>query len=271
MLRLKLIPWGCATAIALSSASAQALNITMDLADVDPAYTAYFLQAQSFWQSAITGYRDLVSPAGVHIVAKTSDLGGVGGVLGQAGPGSVSKFGGFWMTSSGTMEFDIHDLPGLVGAGTLDDVVRHEMAHVLGFGTLWGFNHVYQDGTGVYTGSFALATYRSEFNRPGALHVPIELGGSSGTADGHWDEVDNGGSNTAIVDSQGRDMRFELMTGWLDTPTFTSRTTVASFYDIGYTVNLSAVPEPAAVALWLLGIPLLAGVAVRRRAAQGRT
>jgi hypothetical protein len=44
-----------------------------------------------------------------------------------------------------------------------------------------------------------------------------------------------------------------------------SRTTAASFQDIGYTVNLSAVPEPEVLAMWLVGLPLLAGAVARGR------
>ena len=93
----------------------------------------------------------------------------------------------------------------------------------------------------------------------------VVLGGGDGTKNGHCNENENGQGSTGITAGPGRDMQYELMTGWLNAPTFVSRTTAASFYDIGYTVNLSAVPEPGALALWLLGVPLLAGVAVRRR------
>ena len=163
------------------------------------------------------------------------------------------------------MRFDSADIPSLVTNGLFDDVIRHEMAHVIGFGTRWTNNGVYVTNSGEYRGRFALATYQAEFNQPGASYVPIELGGGDGTKNGHWNENENGQGSTGITAGPGRDMQYELMTGWLNAPTFVSRTTAASFYDIGYTVNLSAVPEPGALALWLLGVPLLAGVAVRRR------
>ena len=60
-------------------------------------------------------------------------------------------------------------------------------------------------------------------------------------------------------------MRLELMTGWLNEPAFVSRMSAAQFQDLGYVVNLSAVPEPAALALLLAGIPMVAGIALRRR------
>jgi hypothetical protein len=266
MLRLKLLPWAAATAIGLGSTGAHAaFTITLEFGTIDAAYKPYFEEAKSFWEGVITGYRESVGLTGVTITASIKTDDGSGGTLGQAGPTAGGVFGNFSLATAGTMAFDIADVPELVNDGFFDDVIRHEMAHVLGFGTLWTNNGVYVSNSGQYKGSFALATYQAEYNQPDADWVPVELEGGSGTANGHWNEANNGGASTGIVDGQGRDMKFELMTGWLNVPTYTSRTTAASFYDIGYTVNLSAVPEPAALALWLLGVPLLAGVAARRR------
>ena len=44
----------------------------------------------------------------------------------------------------------------------------------------------------------------------------------------------------------GRDFRFELMTGWLDGPTYISSVTMGSFQDLGYMVS---VPEPASMVM----------------------
>ncbi len=46
-------------------------------------------------------------------------------------------------------------------------------------------------------------------------------------------------ASDAITDSLGRDMRNELMTGWLNAPSFLSRMSVAQFADIGYEVDFS--------------------------------
>jgi hypothetical protein len=154
----------------------------------------------------------------------------------------------------------------MINNGTFLSVIKHEMAHVLGFGTLWETDGLYVHGSGHYTGSFGLAAYRAEFGQPSASYVPVELGGGAGTADGHWNEVDNGGGNAGITDAKGRDMRYELMTGWLNTPAsslFLSNTSIQSFRDLGYTV--AAVPLPGAV--WLFGSALVSfmGFSAKKR------
>ena len=55
------------------------------------------------------------------------------------------------------------------------------------------------------------------------------------------------------------------MTGWLNEPTFVSWMTAAQFQDLGYTVNLLAVPEPGSWALLLAGMPLAGFAAWRCR------
>ena len=266
MLRLKLLPWAAVAAIGLGSTGAHAaFTIKLEFGTIDAAYKPYFEEAKSFWEGVITGYREDVGLSGLTITASTLAIDGLNNTLGEAGPTEAAVYREFSLVTAGRMRFDSADIPRLVTDELFDDVIRHEMAHVIGFGTRWTNNGIYVNNSGKYKGEFALATYLSEFNQANADYVPVELGGGLGTKDGHWNEIDNGDSDTGIVDSQGRDMRFELMTGWLNAPTYVSRTTAASFYDIGYTVNLSAVPEPGALALWLLGVPVLAGVAARRR------
>jgi hypothetical protein len=255
-----------AAALSATAFGAQAsFTIGLNFSGLTVAQESYFTAAKSFWETVITGYGNGISLSGFTISATGSAIDGVGGILGQAGPTSGVMQAGYALTTAGVMEFDTADIDALITKGSFTDVIKHEMAHVIGFGTWWTNNNVYIDGTGRYTGANALAQYRTEFNQPGATFVPVELGGGAGTADAHWNEADGGSADTGIADAQGRDTRYELMTGWLNSPSYISRTTMASFQDIGYTVNLSAVPEPGALALWLLGVPLLAGAAARRR------
>ncbi|WP_287134026.1 leishmanolysin-related zinc metalloendopeptidase, partial [Alteromonas sp.] len=153
------------------------------------------------------------------------------------------------------MRFDTADLASLESRGTLFDVIVHEMAHVIGFGTLWttdffiaGSQSNYVSGSGRYTGEYALEIYRREFVE-NATFIPVELGGGAGTANSHWDEPWPGGSS-------------DLMTGYLGPyPISLSDTTVASFADIGYLTTVThAVSEAATVWLFLFSM----GLVVRR-------
>ena len=230
---------------------------------MDEGYKSAFTNAVTFWETNITGYR---APAnwgmnGITIDASVEYIDGQYGILGSAGPSYVtygtttlagdSAASRVCYSTAGGMTFDSADVDMMIGNGTWEEVIRHEMAHVIGFGTLWGidiggniYNDFYVDGSGEYTGAAGLAAYQAEFD-PDATFVPVELGGGSGTANGHWDEVDGGAGLTGIATASGDDMRNELMTGWLNSPSFLSNTTLGQFYDLGYTV----IPEPATVTM----------------------
>jgi hypothetical protein len=201
---------------------------------------------------------------GVTINVNLGNIDGVGGTLGSAGPNTANVTTNYLYTNTGSMTFDTSDIPGLGSA--FEDVVLHEMAHVLGIGTLWsasavtgnavlGRQELYVNNSGQYTGAFGLAAYNAEFNQVGAF-VPVELGGGSGTANGHWNEVNGGGVNTGIVSNISlQDFQDELMTGWLGpNATFISTLTIQSLQDLGYEV----VPEPSSLVLFGLGFgPLI--------------
>ncbi len=262
MLRLTAIVCG----LALTTQNAHAaftINLSF-LGGLTVSQQSIFNTAKATWESLITGYQPGISITGVTISAEGAAIDGVGGILGSAGPTFGVNQGGFLLATQGAMQFDSADLGALETGGSLSAVILHEMAHVLGFGTLWTQNGVYTNGTGQFTGANALAAYKTEFNQPLATFVPVELGGGGGTANGHWDEVDGGAGNTGIVDTQGRDKSRELMTGWLNSPAYISNTTVMSFRDIGFTtVNLgAAAPEPGTFGLLGLG---LAGLVIARR------
>ncbi len=217
---------------------------------------AVFNDAKALWEDAITGYGPGIGLTGVTINASGIAIDGAGGTLGQAGPTTGVNQGGFILAATGIMQFDTADLASLEAAGTLAAVIAHEMGHVLGIGTLWTQNGVYVNGTGEYTGANALAEFRDEFNQPDAEFIPVELDGGPGTADAHWDEL------SGIVDDQGRDFTNELLTGFLNAPTFLSRTTIASLMDIGF-LTVLAVPEPGTFLTVCTGI--LFGALRRRR------
>ncbi|MBI4539705.1 MAG: Ig-like domain-containing protein [Gemmatimonadetes bacterium] len=164
------------------------------------------------------------------------------------GPGSTLATGGPCLIRTverlsviGGIRVDTGDLSRMESEGTLNDVVLHELGHVIGIGSLWGqFGLLVGAGTEdpYFSGANAIASFRAA----GGSHasgVPVENTGGSGTRDAHWRE--------AVL-------RNELMTGVIDiggNPL--SAISIASLRDIGYTVNLAAadpyaVPSPALAA-----------------------
>ncbi len=277
----------CAAVLAISAAAmpanAQIMPFNIELNYTGSAqFQAAFDAAEARWEEIITGWEDgvnIVSDNGgnsfynigdnlssLFIEANVAPIDGAGGILGSAGPNQFVNDGSVFLASHGAMNFDSADIVNLQNNGTLEDVILHEMGHVLGVGTLWTANNLYTNNTGQYTGANALAQYQVEFD-PGATFVPVELDGGGGTANGHWDE-----GNQTVVDVNninfGRTRSGALMTGFLDTNNpYISNTTGGSLQDLGYTINFDAiqgVPEPgSAIAVLLLGI---AGLSRRRRA-----
>lgn len=260
--------------LAAGPADAASFQINLSFSGLTSEQESYFQDAASFWESIITGYDSAVTDQrinGVTISASAAAIDGSGGTLGSAGPTQTWRTnrystGGYSLTRLGDMQFDTADIADMISKGTFLSVIEHEMAHVLGFGTLWEANGLYTSGSGQYTGEYAVAAYRSEFGQANATYVPVELGGGSGTADGHWNEVDKAAADTGIVDGEDRDMRYELMTGWLNSPTFLSNTTIQSFRDLGYSVTA---PVPLPASLWMFASALLGfcGWPGRRRSA----
>jgi hypothetical protein len=232
-------------------------------AGIEESRKTAFYDAATFWESHLTGYRyDDPSLNGIVIQAEITDYDGAGGALGYGTPAAAQFFENITLdgasspanvafSTEGYMLFDSEDVDTLIDGGAWDTIVRHEVAHALGFGYGWNYetngityNDFYALDSGQYTGAGALAAYQAEFD-PDATFVPVEMSDQI-----HWDEVDEGLELTGIVDSQGRDMRYELMTGWLNTeePSFVSNTTLGQFYDLGYTV----VPEPSSIGMLAL-------------------
>lgn len=162
----------------------------------------------------------------VRIYVTLEAIDGPGKVLGSAGPcfiQSESK-----LPIVGAMRFDTADLASLENNGRLEDVILHEMGHVLGVGSLWNTKSLLVGGGGsdpFFTGSEAIA----RFNSVGGTaytgsKVPVENTGGGGTADSHWRE--------SVFNN-------ELMTGFINNgPNPLSVITIGSLQDLGYTVNI---------------------------------
>ena len=71
----------------------------------------------------------------ILITAELGAIDGLYGILGQAGPTAVRTSNS--LPATATMKFDIADVNDM-GLAAFTDVVIHEMAHSLGFGSIWG-------------------------------------------------------------------------------------------------------------------------------------
>lgn len=151
----------------------------------------------------------------ITITAELGQIDGLYGILGQAGPTSVRTNGSLPATAQ--MQFDIVDVNDM-GLAVFADVVLHEMAHSLGFGSIWGRLSL------VSNGEFTGANANNEFHQIGGSgFIPVEQDGGSGTAGSHWDE---------------ETFNNELMTGYInDGVNPFSAMSAASFADLGYVIT----------------------------------
>ncbi|HET8858516.1 hypothetical protein [Marivirga sp.] len=169
--------------------------------------------------SAFTGFPPAIDGTIDDIVIEVAlaPIDGPGGILGQAGPRFVRTSDN--LTLTGIMFFDVDDLDFLEQIDLFEEVIVHEMGHVLGVGTLWNFNRTLRQG-GVnpyFTGVGANVHWNAE---GGDGELPIENIGGPGTAFSHWRE--------SVLNN-------ELMTGFLnfgENPL--SRITAGSMRDLGY-------------------------------------
>ncbi len=169
----------------------------------------------------------------VLILAQGTAIDGPGSILGQAGPTYLrpaSAGNAAYLPAKGIMSFDTADLDKMEQNGTLNDVIAHEMGHVLGVGTIWDRKQLLK-GAGTanptFDGKTAKQEYRALRGAGGGLkRVPLENTGGPGTAGSHWRETI---------------FRNELMSGFIapgSNPL--SRVTVGSLQDVGYAVDLDA-------------------------------
>lgn len=205
-----------------------------------------FTRAASKWRNVIVGQVQLITgnaPAGecrpwipaitetiddLLIFARLTNIDGVNGVLGQASVCYIGNQSGLPVV--GFMEFDVSDLPSLENSGVIDDVVLHEMGHVLGVGSLWSLRGLVS-GAGSADPTFTGAGARTQFTAANLQTytgpiVPIHNEGPAGRREVHW--------RSPLF---GR----ELMNPFAQSGGMPlSRITAASLADMGYTVNLAA-------------------------------
>lgn len=182
----------------------------------------------------------------IKIDAKGAAIDGVGGILGQAGPTWIRS--GSYFPIAGVMTFDQADLEKLEDDGLLLSVILHEMAHVLGFGTIWSYKGLLQDADTMnptFSGSNAMQEFGTLLGSGTPTAVPVANTGGPGTRNSHWREAVFGN---------------ELMTGFINQGVNPlSRLTIASMADLGYQVNLKAadpytLPSPIMMAMMGIGV-----------------
>jgi hypothetical protein len=238
---------------ALAAAVAAPSGYTIEvhfLGGLTPKQKAAFQLAANRWTRVIVGDLPDVIIGGetinnLRITAQGTDIDGPGNILGQAGPDTLrpSNAGAAaFLPATGHMEFDTADLAGMEADGSLNDVITHEMGHVIGIGpAVWRHKGLLK-GAGSTNPTFVGKNAMSEFAKltrsKKPTPVPVENQGGPGTRDSHWRE--------SVFNA-------ELMTGIIDTKNPMSRMTVASLKDLGYEVDLSkaepySLPDHLAVA-----------------------
>jgi hypothetical protein len=196
-----------------------------------------FKLAAKRWTRVIVGDLPSVVVEGeliddVLITAEGADIDGTDGILGQAGPTHLRpKAAGraAFLPARGAMTFDTADLRQMERDKALNDVITHEMGHVLGIGTIWEDKKLLRGVGGsnpTFGGKHTMAEYKVLRGGGVLRRVPVENGGGEGTRDSHWRETV---------------FHNELMSGFVEAGgNPLSRLTVASLKDLGYEVNLDA-------------------------------
>jgi hypothetical protein len=171
---------------------------------------------------------------GVVITANLTSIDGAGKILGSAGPCILRDVG--LLPAQGYMEFDTADLAALEANGQLQQVILHEMGHVLGFGSIWSVN----PGNGLAS---VMLLDRSDpndpvFRGPASLSALFGLAGPTGFLGTAVPVENTGGEGTAYAHWRESVFGSELMTGWLNAGSNPlSALTIAQFRDLGYVVN----------------------------------
>lgn len=215
-----------------------------DEAAIEPIVLDAFEAARLRWESVVlSGLRDVsvsdkascngydlpVAVDDLVIFVSVRSIDGAEGILGSAGPCAV-RSASPRLPFAGAMEFDKDDLLRFAEAGRLEEIVLHEMGHVLGIGSLWealGLVDDPSDGSGLTDTAFNGVFARDAFDSVGGMDyagakVPVENTGTEGEINGHWRESAMGN---------------ELMTTKMGSnPALLSVVTIASLRDLGYDV-----------------------------------
>jgi hypothetical protein len=238
----------------------------LDEAGGETPFKSVFLEAAARWEKLIVADKpddtedvppNVCGIAGIPGITETVDdmiidvivqpIDGPGQILGAAGPCWVR--GSDFLTIYGIMFFDEADLGTIATAGVLDEVIVHEMGHVIGVGTLWdapalpefGFEgRNLRQGENTSNPFFVGTRANVAYNQLGGVgFVPVEGDFGPGTRLAHWDEATFGN---------------ELMTGFISLVGASplSDVTAGSLRDLGYVAHAQGepytLPTPTAAA-----------------------
>jgi hypothetical protein len=210
--------------------TASQFKITLELDLTSGGVDNYFISAQKKWESVVVGDLPDVPANNVaqfdtqftchgqfptegiddmYVCGQEKYIDGVGKVLGKAGPTFLRA--GSLLPVAGIMIFDSSDVIQL--GNRIEDVILHELGHVLGIGSLW--NRTGTVVNGVYEGSYGMRVWRGDWRCDGTP------------------PLDN-------MHFQSSCFRNELMTGSFN-PGFEtaplSMMSIASLEDVGYEVD----------------------------------
>lgn len=159
------------------------------------------------------------------VFVRITTLDGPGNAVARASPCTVHLPS--TLTQMGQIQLDSADMDLLLGQGTLDNLITHELGHVLGFGTVWSTLGLIS-GAGsddpFFTGVSARAQFAQLFSTFAGSPVPVANGSDPGTRDAHW--------RNSVFNN-------ELMQGLISADMPMSRVTVGSLGDIGYVVDVT--------------------------------
>ncbi|MGH7605144.1 MAG: leishmanolysin-related zinc metalloendopeptidase [Gemmatimonadaceae bacterium] len=162
---------------------------------------------------------------GLIIYASIQPIDGQGNLVAQSAP-CVTRGASDLRTAIGVMKLDAADV-NTISTTVLQDIVTHEMLHILGVGSSWSKDGLlinFNSAIVAYIGTSGIAGCRAAGGIVSCMSsVPVENTGGSGTANSHWRETVFGS---------------ELMTGYVNIGEMPlSILTVRSLGDLGYSIN----------------------------------
>lgn len=132
--------------------------------------------------------------AGLLLLIEVKPIDGVRGTLGSAGPCVVRQDArGLTTPVVGIITLDQEDVAQMRAAGTLNDVLAHEIGHTLGIGTLWDANEpaMVPEPRGLdpqYVAPAARVRAAQLGYVAAGATVPVEDQGGPGSVGAHWRE-----------------------------------------------------------------------------------